>query len=291
MKKIIFILIFVGIFCCSYFFLSKSNEPIVVLKQNSNSPVEIAQPTVSKGVIIPPSEPDNPKLRNEVREASTNLTSLFLDRIKARNQLRSKQVSGSNHKIQSQQEMRVIKSQITQSLRTSTVARDEYVKVIRSEQDPIVKGELLQVIDKLEPLVREEVSLQLLASDSPDDRIVASETLSSIGTRNAVESLEQAATSDTDPGVRKSALEALARFQPKGVGEEWADSSSVIVTLKQFAQPQNDLKTRETAIRGLISQKALSAEDKIFISQFAKNETDPKLRQMVQSSANALANE
>lgn len=257
----------------------------------SNSIPAVAPRSFQKPTNKAPAEDtkDSLKIRFDVHQSASKLSQLFLDRIKMKKHFQSGDHSNPNQNNQFQNEMRPLKLELIHQLGTSPVARDEYVKAIQSESDPTIKSELLQVINKTSPVIQEEISLQLSASDNREDRIVAADVLTSIGTKNAIETLVQTTTEDPDPEVRKNSLEALARFHPKGSGPEWADSSSVIPTLKQFAQPQNDLKTRETAFRGLIAQPSLTHEDKMFIAEFAERETNPKLREMADAAQKTLS--
>lgn len=178
--------------------------------------------------------------------------------------------------------------ELTNILKSSPAARAVYAQMLLSETDPYVKSGMLKAVRRLDPAYRAEFGSELAKSENPEDRKLAAQDLAKTNDPVAFSALSALATSDTQTDVQSEAAQSLARF-----GLEDRNGHTYLPQihdeLRALVQGNYDARVRESAFRGLISRGSLSDADREMISQVARSESDPQLRELAESTEAALA--
>jgi hypothetical protein len=254
---------------------SVSNEPRVAVKRSVPA-VEI---------------PENVENVEPMRSISKQLVELALDRKRLFRDMKLARTDPQMRlkKLELKGQFRELESDLAELLKNSRAAQKEFVEIVHRETDPMVKRELVTAVRSLSPEFREEMGSKLAKDDDGESRKLGLHTLSLSGTSFALSEISDAAQKEREPAVQIAAIHALSQFT--SLNAEQAEPNQAVrnQTLRTLSDTHNSLEVREAAFRGLISQAFLSPQDKEFVAEFARTETDPKLKKIAESAQRVIS--
>ncbi|MCB1198006.1 MAG: HEAT repeat domain-containing protein [Deltaproteobacteria bacterium] len=178
---------------------------------------------------------------------------------------------------------------LSRLLEDSQYARDVYAQLLFEQQDETIIEEMIFATQSMQPQNREMFAMGLAYSSEQRHRIAAAKTLASVGTSNSIKTLALLAQNDENKDIQVQAIESLSRYQPVKNMDIDQTHDDIGNALRELSSNQNNPEDiRSKALRALISRPRLKLEDKIYISQLAKDTNNEKIRQIAQNAMNTL---